>query len=535
MTETAAAEVELRTSELEDQRPSRIQRVFSEDPAQVIRAPISPAHLAVRASRGKWAYPHHLQYLNRHLTKVLLDDSGRQRFILIELPIRHGKSLYVSRYCTSWFLGRHPDRNVLLTSYGDVLAKKFSREARNVLEEWGPRLFGPEAGVRIDSRAVDRWELLGGGGMTASPLNGLITGVGGDLIVIDDPVKNAKSAHSKSQRDELWEWYQETLRGRLEPGGKIVLVMSRWHSDDLAGRLLVHAANDPGADQWERIRLPALAEPSPEERFIADRAEEPIDLEAWRDPLGRAYGEALWPKRWSRRTLIQVKASISLGAFNANYQQQPSSAEGDVFPRAKWGMVDEAPAGLDLVRRWDLADGLTGDWAAGALVGYPKSPPHFTYILDVVRVRARASDVKSMIVTTAEQDRARYGTVHHVIEQEGGSGGKTVAEEYVRDHLAGFSAEGKPTTGSKELNAVGLSGQQQAGNVFLVKRRQPDGSYAAAPWWQDFIDEAAEFPRGTHDDQIDPASQAYNDLVERARKRRKSKARVGSAANLRME
>ncbi len=501
------------------------------DTSRFATAPITPAHLAVRVSKRasglQWVYPLHLQYLNEKLTEVLL--SPRSRFVLVELPVRHGKSDYVSSYVTAWHKGTWPEKHVMLNSYADRLVKKHSRRARRILTEFGPDLFDVE--VSRENRSVIQWELAGSGGtFTASTTGGQITGGGGDLIVIDDPVKDAKAAHSLHQRDELWEWYTETLRSRLEPGGKIILVMSRWHEDDLAGRLLLNSLDDPAADQWERIRLPAIAEPAPGE-IVEDLAE-------WRDPIGRAYGEPLWPQRWGVRTLARTKASVGPLAWEANYQQRPTAREGDLFKAQAWKKIGALPAEAAKLcaRRFDLADGGT-DFAATALVAL--APDGSTYIVDVARRPGSIGGQKVREFFRSEAEADRDGNTGWRpamrpklrIEQEPGSAGKTVADQYVRDVFAGFTAEGKTTSGSKELNAEPLASQQQAGNVYLVGRGiDAEGNPIPAPWWSVFIEEARTFPRGLNDDMIDVAGQAYNDCVEYRKHR--SKARARSAADV---
>lgn len=480
--------------------------------ADVLLSTPSPAHLAWRASHGRWAFPIWLQHMNRVMVDFLLSPASR--FLAVEVPVRHGKSLYTSVFTPAWYLGMFPEHQVLLTTYSDSLSRDFGRAARNVMEELGESQFGVT--TRTDARASNDWKIRNHrGGMRAVSKGGTITGTGGNLIIIDDPVKDAEEAQSRIERDRLHEWYQRTLRTRLEPGGKIVLVMSRWHEDDLTARLV--AGNGTGeGDKWERLHLPALAEPMPEEGEV--------DPETWRDPVGRRIGEALWPERWSRENLLQIKHAVGPFAWASNYQQTPVTPGGETFPRHKWGYVNELPRRCDLVARIDLADS-GQDWAAVGLVG--RDAQGLTYVVEVRRIRSNAHEVEQFIQQAAEQFVNRYGNVHFVLEQEPGSSGKTVADHYVKDVLAGYSVEAKPTRRNKEMNAQPLSAQLHADNVFLVRQMRPDGiTFGAAAWWEPFVEEAREFPRGTNDDQIDVVSQAFNDLVERSRERKKSRATV---------
>lgn len=496
---------------------------------RLVNAPSSPAHLAYRVGRGRWAYPTWLQYLNSVLVPFLLSPS--EQFLIVEVPVRHGKSAFISSRVPSWYLGMFPDKRVIATSFSDKLVRRFGRANRNLMLEWGPGLFGVSISKGLSSQTD--WTLEGHeGGMLAVTRGGQITGEGGDLIIIDDPIKGHREAQSAQLRDDLWDWFQQDLRNRLQPGGKIIIVMSRWHEDDLVARLTTPRADDEFGDRYQRVHLPALAEPAPWELDGDGRLADGSDLADWRDVLGRKHGEALWPEWYNKRRLLNLQAGVGPISFAANFQQRPSTMTGSMFPPSDWRYVDEVPKGLLLVRRWDLADNDgEGDWAAGALLGMDAEG--FTYVIDVRRIRKRARDVERWIRATAEEDAAMFGgraRVHHVIEQEPGSTGKTVAGLYVRKHLAGFSAEAKPSNKNKTLAAEPFAGQVQAGNVYLLRAKRPDG-HGAAAWWADFKEEARQFPRGGHDDMVDAASKAYTDLVIRLELRRKRRSTARSAAS----
>ena len=170
---------------------------------RLVNAPSSPAHLAYRVGRGRWAYPLWLQYLNAIVTPFLL--SPHEDFLVIEVPVRHGKSAYVSMRVPAWFLGMFPDKRVIATSYSDKLVRRIGRANRNVFAEWGPGLFG--VGVSRGSSSQTDWAVEGHeGGMLAVSRGGQITGEGGDLIVIDDPSKGHREAQSALLREDLWGW-----------------------------------------------------------------------------------------------------------------------------------------------------------------------------------------------------------------------------------------------------------------------------------------------------------------------------------------
>ena len=257
-------------------------------------------HLAdfiVYASHGRWERAPHLDLLCAKLEGV---ESGKIKRLMVLIPHRYSKSETASRFFPAWFLGRNPEREVLLTSYGAELAKDLSRVARGVLQEMGPRLWGVH--VSSESHAADRWDIRGHRGrMVAAGADGPVGGRGADPAIIDDPYKSSAEARSRTVRDHIWDWYQRDLRPRLAPGAAIVLVMSRLHWDDLAGRLLREQAK--GGEQWEVLRLPCIAE--------AD------------DPLGRSPGEVLWPARYDAQEIAAIRRGTSQMGWQAQYQQDP--------------------------------------------------------------------------------------------------------------------------------------------------------------------------------------------------------------------
>lgn len=266
----------------------------------------TPGGLARLASRQRWTSPRHLTLLNRKLLEV---NSGVTRRLMIAMPPRHGKSMFTSHYFPAWFLGTNPDKRVILASYEARFASSWGSKARDVLNEYGREIFGIQ--VRNDRSAADDWDIAHHtGGMVTAGVGGPITGRGADLLIIDDPVKNAEESRSPVIREKIWDWYKSTAFTRLEPGGSVVLIMTRWHADDLAGRLL---GESPDFDPipWQVLKLPAIAT-------------EDDDL------IGRKFGEALWPERY---TVDDLKAHQSDPYWwAALYQQDPTSEGGVEWP-----------------------------------------------------------------------------------------------------------------------------------------------------------------------------------------------------------
>lgn len=432
--------------------------------------------------------------------------------LMIFAPPQHGKSELVSVRLPAFWLGKRPDDPVVLASYGADLAESKSRQARDVVasEEY-EALFGDLApsemavSVRADSRSVRRWQLEGRrGAMLAVGVGGPITGHGAQLGIIDDPVENWEQAQSQTYRDRAWEWYRGTFRTRIWESGAIVLIMTRWHEDDLAGRLL---REQPG--QWRVLRLPALAE-SQEQRDDAARR---MGLALGEpDPLGRQVGEALAPRRYSAQALAELRADTGSVVFAAEYQGDPRAPEGNRFKRSWFQIVDGAPAQAERVRYWDMAAS-TGPQAkrtAGVLLA--KAADGVVYVEDVVLGQWTPGPRNQVVRQVAELDVLRYGPGVRVrIEQEPGSSGIDAIEALIT-LLSGFAVAGDKATGDKDVRLEPFAAQAEAGNVRLVR----------GAWNGEYIDEMCAVPNGFYRDQADATAGGFNQL------RRKTGATVGA-------
>ncbi len=223
------------------------------------------------------------------------------RFLAISMPPRHGKSWMISRRTPEWYLANWPDKKVMVVGYGSDFAQDWGRLIRNDLAK-----HEGITGVRIakDSKAADKWHTTKGGILKTAGIQADILGFGADLLVIDDPVKNWKEANSLAYRDHAFNAWESQLRSRLEPGAIVIIVMQRWHEDDLIGRVL----SREGRDAWREIRLPALA-----------------DNKNCPDLLGRKDGEALWPNRFDEAAILDLQRDQSDDTFASMYQQMPAS------------------------------------------------------------------------------------------------------------------------------------------------------------------------------------------------------------------
>lgn len=269
----------------------------------------SPAAMAVALtsslpSERRWETARHLEVLDSALVDAV---AGRTPRLVVSMPPRHGKSELAARWLPLWVLSRWPDRRVVIASHSGTLATEHGRRVRDLVAEHGPAL-GLE--VAKTSSAADRWDVQGrAGGLYAVGIGGSLTGRGADVLLVDDPVASAEDAESVLMRDRAWSWWQSVALTRLEPGASVILVQTRWHPDDLAGRVL---AEEP--DVWRSLSLPALAE---------------VD-----DPLGRLPGEALWPARYDVEVLEARRRAVGPRAWAALFQQRPVPLEGLLFHRA---------------------------------------------------------------------------------------------------------------------------------------------------------------------------------------------------------
>lgn len=464
--------------------------------------PFSPAHLALRITaedEQPWILARHLAYINRRIVEVA--TSPYPRFLIIETPPRHGKSELVSRYTPAWYLGTWPHKQIMLVSYESDFAKLWGRGARNILEEHGEDLFG--VSVARDSSAAGRWHTTRGGTMIATGMEGSLTGRGGHLIVIDDPVKGWLEAQSDAYRHNQWEWYTGTLRSRLMKNGSIIIVTTRWHEDDLAGRCIKQSEEDPEADQWEVVRIPAIAEhPDPATGYLEE------------DVLGRAPGQALWPELYDEKSLKQIEASVGPLVWESAYQQRPTKREGDMFKVHMWGSVPALPWGSKVVTRVDLAGtekkarSSDPDWTA--CVTMVRTPDGRTIIAYADRIRAEELEVQAFVRAYCSRVLARFGSRAVRVEREPGSAGKMLASQWTREVLPEYDCHFLRSSGDKTTRAKPFAAQQQAGNVFLLVT----GDMAYDAWVAPYVEEHRQFDKGAHDDWVDASSHAYLDLVE---------------------
>jgi predicted phage terminase large subunit-like protein len=415
----------------------------------------------------RYERPAHATRLVEHLEALEAREIQR---LMVTMPPRHGKTLHVSQALPAWYLGRHPSEHVILASYAAELAEHNSRRARGFVLD--PRWPFPDVSVSAASAAVGRWNTTGGGGCIAAGVGGGITGFGANLLVVDDPVKGREEADSVAIRESIWRWWTEVALTRLQPGAVVLLTQTRWHEDDLAGRVL----NGPGAADWTVLSLPALAEES--------------------DAIGRAEGEALWPDWFSADHLESLRMELGERAFAALYMQRPTSERGGIF-RREWlaGRYARLADGLRVVQAVDSAfkTGVANDWSAIATWATDGA---WYYLVDVWRRKVEFPDLVRAI-----QSQAEAHSPEAVLIEDTAAGQSAIQE--LRRHT-GLPVVAVKAGSSKVARAEAVSPLFEAGKVLL-----PEQSPA---WLSAWVEEHVSFPTGRHDDMVDTTSIALGRL-----------------------
>lgn len=423
----------------------------------------------VMAGRGQEPAAHH-ELLIARLQDVA---DGRCDRLMVQMPPGSAKSTYGSVLFPAWFLARSARQQVIAVTHTASLANYFGQGVRRVIEGQAGWL---GQGIAKESKASSRFMLEGGAEYFATGVRGPITGRRADLILIDDPVKSWAEAESQTARDALYDWYRGELSARLKPDGRIVLIMTRWHEDDLAGRLLDAEA------EWACLRLPAIAEAG--------------------DVLGRAPGEVLWPEWQDEAAVARRRREVGERAFAAMYQQAPRPPDAALFRTERIRVLPEAPGIRQCVRGWDLAASLPAagrspDYTVGLKLG--QTAENILVVLDVVRFQGSPAQVEAMIQEAARQD----GTgVTVALPQDPGQAG-TAQIAMLSRGLAGYRIVSSPEREAKLIRAMPAATQMDAGNVVMV----------AAPWNDAFLAELKAFPHSAKDDQVDALSRAVNTLA----------------------
>lgn len=433
---------------------------------------------AALAPFGQRPARHH-RVMIKHLQDVA---DGKTRRLLIMMPPGSAKSTYSSILFPPWLMAQKSVDCVITASANADLATGFLGKAFRVATSMKEAL-----GYDFAQARVDYWRTTNGDKELRSfGAKADTAGRRADVALIDDPIGSWKDANSDVERNQIWDWYRGDIINRLKPGGRVVLIMTHWHQDDPAGRVL--EAMRAGGEQWTVVSMQAIYDGT-----------DP-------DPLGREIGEPLWPEWESIEEVSAKRIAIGEAMFAALHQQNPTPPGGLMFMIDRLKVVDAVPSGgtqRRTVRRWDIAateKTAAGrpDWTVGVKLTQVDS--HY-YIEDVVRGQWSPAQMKEMLRMTAEAD-GRAVTIG--LPQDPGASGKIVLSDLTA-MLAGFVVRGERETGSKVERAMPIASQVEAGNVSMVR----------APWNDAFKFELGAFPGGKHDDQVDAFSGAAALLFEK--------------------
>ena len=408
---------------------------------------------------------HHKQVAKRFETLAKTPGSR----LIVNMPPRHTKSEFASYLLPAWLIGKNPELKIIQTTHTAELAVRFGRKVRNLMEMQEYREVFPDVDLRVDSKAAGRWETSQGGEYYAAGVGGAITGRGADLLIIDDP-HSEQDALSESAMENAYEWYTSGPRQRLQPGGSIVIVMTRWSLKDLTGKLLRAQGSDVMSDQWEVVEFPAIL-PS---------------------------GNALWPQFWKKDELLRVKASLSLGKWNAQWQQNPVAEEGAIIKKEWWKKweKEKAPPVSYIMQSYDTAFSKkeTADYSAITTWGVFKPDeygPDSIILMDAQRGRWDFPELKAK----ALEEYKSWEPDMVLIEAK---------------------ATGTPLTdelrnmGIPVVNYTPSKGKDKHTRMHMVAPIFESGKVWAPEkrFSEEVIEECAAFPNGDHDDYCDSMSMA---------------------------
>ena len=405
----------------------------------------------------------HHKIMAEKFNKVATGDLKR---IVINMAPRHTKSEFASYLLPSWMIGKNPKLKIIQATHTTELAVRFGRKAKNLIDSQEyQKIF--QTKLREDSKAAGRWETNEGGEYFAAGVGGSITGRGADLLIIDDP-HSEQDALNTNALERTWEWYTSGPRQRLQPGGIIVVVMTRWNTKDLTGKL-INAQKESKADQWEVIEFPAIL---------------PND-------------KPLWPEYWKLEELEGVKAGLPIGKWNAQYQQNPTAEEGSIIKREWWQLWDkDLPPLHHVIQSYDTAflKKETADYSAITTWGvfYPTedSGPNLI-LLDVVKDRFEFPELRRVAL-----EQYNYWKPESVIV-EGKASGMPLTFELRKQGIPVINYT--PSRGNdKHARVNAVAPLFESGQIWAT-----DDKFS-----EEVIEECAAFPYGDHDDLVDSMTQA---------------------------
>lgn len=415
--------------------------------------------------------------------------AGKQPRLIIQAPPRSGKSELFSRRFPAWAFGQNPNLQIIAASYSTDLASRMNRDVQRIIDSEEYQGVFPETtlnGKNIATvsgqslRNSEIFEIVGHAGAYRSAGVGAgITGMGADIGIIDDPVKDAKEANSQTIRDAVWDWYTTTFYTRLSPKSGILLGMTRWHEDDLAGRLLREMDND--GDQWRIVSFPAIAEC---------------------DEEYRNEGEALHPERYDLERLTKIKKAVGSQAWNALYQQRPSSKGGDIIKGAWFKRYSVLPRMKRIIITADTAQKTKqhNDYSVLLVAGVGHDGG--VYALDLIRGKWEAPELEQKVSDVWNKYKSLG--VHKVYVEDKSSGTSLIQNIQRKQRIP---IEGVQVDTDKYTRVLGVQGYIESGYIYLPND---------AEWIEDFIKECEAFTATDshkHDDQVDAMVMAITELM----------------------
>jgi len=393
--------------------------------------------------------------------------TGEIKRLIINMPPRHTKSEFASYLLPSWMVGREPKLKIIQTTHNAELAVRFGRKSKNLIDsEDYQKIF--KTTLQEDSKAAGRWETAQGGEYFAAGVGGAITGRGADLLIIDDP-HSEQDAMSKTALESAYEWYTSGPRQRLQPGGKIVLVMTRWSTKDLTGMLIANQ-KEAKADQWHVVEFPAIMD----------------------------HGTPVWPEYWDKDELEKVKATLPVGKWNAQWMQQPTSEEGAIIKREWWQTYtkDYIPPLQHVIQSYDTAfmKKETSDYSAITTWGifHPTDDSGANLILlDAIKGRYEFPELRRLAL-----QQYKYWQPETVIIEAKASGLPLTYELRKMDIPVMNFTPSKGNDKHTRVNAV--APLFESGMIWAPEQKFAD----------EVIEECAAFPNGDHDDLVDSMTQA---------------------------
>ena len=423
--------------------------------------------------KGKWIDTKFHKFLADKIQTFIETPTGNPYDILVlSCPPQHGKSLTVTETFPSWYVGKYPDRRCIIACYNDDFAGKFGRRNKQKIDEYAKHIFG----VRLKKSSDRDMEIAEHSGsiITRGIMAG-ITGNSGDLILIDDPIKNRQEADSETYRERLWEEWQNSIKTRTQAGTKIIIIQTRWHEDDLSGRVIAEEQN------VEVVNIPVEAEEN--------------------DVLGRPIGDALCPEIGKDNAWLHIFKQSYLSdpngggtrAWNALYLGRPTSAEGNIFKREWWKYYNKLPDNIQLVGisvDATFKDSDTSDFVAIQVWGKLNGD---YYLIDLINKRMDFPETLRAIRYMVD----KYPNRHSILVEDKANGSAIIS--MLKHEIGGIIAITPKESKIGRANAI--TGIVEAGNVYLPEY---------ADFTQAFVEEFASFPTGAHDDMVDACTQFIN-------------------------